>query len=76
MPELKRRETVDALHCALNEAGIEGASVTAVQDPSRGTVLNVALPDHAMEAAAASVLGGFPFPFTILAAGASAGPQT
>lgn len=65
-PELKRRETVDALLCALVEAGIEGASVSALQDPSRGTVLHVELPDREMEATVTSVLGRFPFAFSIL----------
>ncbi len=72
-PELKRRETVDALISALAEVGIEGASVSASQDPSRGTVLHVELPDPGKEATAASVLGRFPFAFCILAAGA--GPE-
>ena len=67
-PELKRRETVDALLCALAEAAIEGASVSAVQDPSRGTLVQVELSGCAMEATAASVLGRFPFAFSILAA--------
>lgn len=71
-PELKRRETVDALLSALTEAGVEGASVMAVQDPSRGTVLRVELPDREMDAIAASVLGRFPFAFSIAAAAASA----
>ncbi|HVW52157.1 MAG TPA: acyl-CoA synthetase [Trinickia sp.] len=71
-PELKRRETVDALLSALTEAGIEGASVSAVQDPSRGTVLRVELPGCEMEAIAASVLGRFPFAFSIVVAPASA----
>jgi fatty-acyl-CoA synthase len=65
-PELKRRETVDALLSALAEAGIEGASVDAVQDPSHGTVLHVELRSRAMEEQAASVLGRFPFTFSIL----------
>lgn len=71
-PELKRRETVDAVLSALGEAGIEGAFVNAVQDPSRGTVLQVELHDGVMEATAAAVLGRFPFVFSILAAGEEA----
>ena len=67
-PELKRRETVDALLSALTEAGIEGAFVVADQDPSRGTVLRVELPDCELEATAATVLGRFPFAFSIVAA--------
>ena len=66
-PELKRRETVDALLSALAEAGIEGALVHAVQDPARGTVLHVELRSREMEEQAASVLGRFPFTFSILA---------
>ncbi|WP_150588779.1 acyl-CoA synthetase [Pandoraea eparura] len=65
-PELRRRETVDALRSALADAGIQDAFVSAVQDPSRGTVLRVELIDLAQEAAARTVLGRFPFAFSIL----------
>lgn len=68
-PELKRRETVDAVFSALADSGIHGASVRAVQDALRGTVLQIELPNGATESTAASVLGRFPFVFSILAAG-------
>lgn len=64
-PELKRRETVDALRAALAEAGIDGAFVSTAQDSSRGTVVHVQLHDRKMEATATAVLGRFPFAFSV-----------
>jgi len=64
-PELKRRETADALRHALVEAGIDGASVRVDADGVRGMALFVELPDSAFETAAIAVLGRFPFEITI-----------
>lgn len=66
-PELKRRETVDALCSALLEAGVDGAAVSITEVTSRGISLHVTLPDPALEALATSVLGRFPFEFSICA---------
>ncbi|MCW5136954.1 acyl-CoA synthetase [Burkholderia cenocepacia] len=63
-PELKRWETFDALVSALKDAGVEGARVSMVDDPSRGLTLHVALSDHAQTAKANTVMGRFPFAFS------------
>ncbi|WOD19701.1 acyl-CoA synthetase [Paraburkholderia kirstenboschensis] len=60
-PALKRRETVDAVDCALAAAGVDGASVSVVEDATKGLALRVELPDLALEALAASALARFPF---------------
>ncbi|KVE23546.1 acyl-CoA synthetase [Burkholderia singularis] len=70
-PELKRRETADALRAALNEAGMTHARVTVETDASRGVSAHVALADPALEEQAIAVLGRFPFAFTIQAIGQS-----
>ncbi|MGF6919111.1 acyl-CoA synthetase [Paraburkholderia sp. 40] len=64
-PALKQRETVDALQSALVEAGVEGATVRIVEDASRGLSLHVELLDAAPEALATSILGRFPFAFSL-----------
>jgi fatty-acyl-CoA synthase len=64
-PELKRRETIDALRSALVEAGVDGACVEIERDTSQGISVRVEVPDPTFEAAAASVLGRFPFAFSI-----------
>jgi fatty-acyl-CoA synthase len=64
-PELKRRETADVVRQALDEAGIDRASVRVDMDGSGGMSLSVELPELAYEAAAISVLGRFPFGFAI-----------
>jgi len=69
-PALKRIETVDALRSALVEAGVEGATVSVIEDALRGVSVHVELPDAALESSATSVLGRFPFAFSI-AVGAS-----
>ncbi|RKU01147.1 acyl-CoA synthetase [Burkholderia sp. Nafp2/4-1b] len=71
-PALKRIETGDALRSALVEAGVEGATVSVVEDASRGISVHVELPDAELESLATSVLGRFPFAFSIAIA-ASAG---
>ena len=67
-PALKRRETADALRSALVEAGVEHATVSLIDDTSRGISLHVELADPAFEALATSALGRFPFAFSISAA--------
>jgi fatty-acyl-CoA synthase len=67
-PALRRRETADALRSALVEAGVEDATVSLGDDTSRGISLNVELADPAFQATATSVLGRFPFAFSISAA--------
>lgn len=74
-PALKRRETADALRSALIEAGVDGATVSILDDTSRGISLHIELPDPALEALATSALGRFPFTFSVSAA-AGRPPQT
>ncbi|MFP3565012.1 acyl-CoA synthetase [Paraburkholderia sp. SIMBA_030] len=64
-PELKRRETADALRWALVEARVEGAAVSITEDNARGVSIHVELPDPALVALATSALGRFPFAFSI-----------
>ncbi|USU21257.1 acyl-CoA synthetase [Paraburkholderia fungorum] len=66
-PELKRREMTDALRSALAQAGVEDATVSLIDDTSRGISLHVELLDPALEAVANSVLGRFPFAFSVSA---------
>jgi fatty-acyl-CoA synthase len=68
-PALKRRETTDALRSALAEAGVEDASVSLIDDNSRGILLHVELAGPAFESLATSALGRFPFAFSISVAG-------
>ncbi|KWA07907.1 acyl-CoA synthetase [Burkholderia territorii] len=67
-PELKRRETGDALRSALDEAGVAGASVEVATDQSSAMLISVELTDPRFEPAARAVLGRFPFAFSISAA--------
>jgi fatty-acyl-CoA synthase len=67
-PELRRRETINALESALAEAGIEVVRVSVAQDPSRGVSLHIEIVDSALEAHTRQVLGRFPFAFSITAA--------
>jgi fatty-acyl-CoA synthase len=64
-PALRRRETEDALKSALVAAGVEDATVSIIEDSSRGISLHVELPDPALEALATSALGRFPFAFSV-----------
>jgi fatty-acyl-CoA synthase len=68
-PALKRRETEEALRSALAEAGVAGATVSILDDTSRGISLHVELPDLALEALATAALGRFPFAFSVSVAG-------
>ncbi|OXI93137.1 MULTISPECIES: acyl-CoA synthetase [Burkholderia] len=64
-PELKRRETRDALHAALAQAGAPCTSLDVTTDDAGRMSVALALSDPALEAAARSVLGRFPFAFSI-----------
>ncbi|EDT04160.1 AMP-dependent synthetase and ligase [Burkholderia ambifaria IOP40-10] len=64
-PELKRRETRDALLAALAQGGAPGASIDVAADQSGGMSVSVELSDPGLEAAARVVLGRFPFAFSI-----------
>ncbi|BBA44367.1 MULTISPECIES: acyl-CoA synthetase [Burkholderia] len=64
-PELKRRETRDALQAALAQAGAPCTSLDVNTDDAGRMSVAVALSDPALEAAARSVLGRFPFAFSI-----------
>ncbi|KWF10375.1 acyl-CoA synthetase [Burkholderia ubonensis] len=64
-PELKRRETSDALRAALDQGGAPGASVNVSTSDSGGLSVSVELSDPGLETAARFVLGRFPFAFSI-----------
>ncbi|MBN3733302.1 acyl-CoA synthetase [Burkholderia sp. Tr-20390] len=64
-PELKRRETRDALRTALTQGGAPGASIDVTTDDSGRMSVSVELSDPGFEAAARFVLGRFPFAFSI-----------
>lgn len=63
-PELKRRETSDALLAALEEAGVQARAVTVQERKTNGIAVQVDLLNPEQEATAASVLGRFPFAFS------------
>lgn len=58
-PELKQRETIDALQSALADAGIEVAHVTFDKDKATGVAVHIDLVDSALEARARQTLGRF-----------------
>jgi len=64
-PELKRRETRDALRAALAQGGAPGASIDVTTDQSGGMSVSVELSEPGLEPAARVVLGRFPFAFSI-----------
>jgi fatty-acyl-CoA synthase len=64
-PELRRRETLDALKAALAEAGLMDASVTVDATNSNRISLCVDVADQALTAPAREILSRFPFAFTI-----------
>lgn len=64
-PELKRRETSDALRAALDQGGAPGASVDVSTSGSGGMSVSVELSNPGLETAARFVLGRFPFAFSI-----------
>jgi fatty-acyl-CoA synthase len=63
-PALKRRETADALRFALAQAGVE-ATVAISEDTSRGLAVHAELQNAELEGLASSVLGRFPFAFSL-----------
>lgn len=64
-PELRRRETIDALESALAEAGLMDASVTVDPTDSNRISLCVNVADQALTAPAREILSRYPFAFTI-----------
>jgi fatty-acyl-CoA synthase len=64
-PTLKLRETEDALIEALRSAGVPFASVKARNDPSLGTLVDVALAEGADRQLARSALGQFALQFRL-----------
>jgi len=64
-PELKHRETREALEGALRAVGVEVLEVTVSDDKSRGLMVHVQLGMNASAESARQVLGKFPFPFTL-----------
>jgi len=64
-PELKRRETADALRAALSEADVPAASLDVINDPQLGTRVDVVATDAAGASVANEVLGRFPFRFNV-----------
>lgn len=67
-PELKLRETENALSEALCSARVPFVSVKARNDPSLGTLVDVALAEGADRKLARSVLGQFAVQFRLVAA--------
>ena len=63
-PELRRRETLDALQSALIEAGVSDAHV-AISDDKSDVAVRIELPDPALEEKARAVLGRFAVTFLI-----------
>ncbi|WP_322083355.1 acyl-CoA synthetase [Burkholderia sp. BCC1972] len=64
-PELKRRETKDALEGALRDGGVVFQSLAVVDDKSRGMMVSVTLKDAESEQIARQILGRFPFQFDV-----------
>ncbi|RZL00747.1 MAG: acyl-CoA synthetase [Rubrivivax sp.] len=65
-PDLKLRETRDALSNALSEGGLSVEHLNVVNDSTRGFVIEVRLVSPADEARARQILGLFPFAFTLM----------
>lgn len=70
-PDLKHREIADALESALREADINVTALTVKDDKSRGTTVQISLPDRSTEQDAVKVLGQFSFPYSISVQGAA-----
>jgi len=64
-PALKRMEARDSISDALSQAEVPAAEIEVVDVPSRGMSVVVTLAMREHEAAAKTVLGSFPLPFTI-----------
>ncbi|MFP3553388.1 acyl-CoA synthetase [Paraburkholderia sp. SIMBA_049] len=69
-PALKRLETADALRSALTDAGVEGATVSIIEDAARGISAHVELSSAEFEGLAGATLGRFPFAFSLFVAAA------
>lgn len=70
-PELKLRETRDALRAALQEAGVNPQSLWASNDPQRGIVVSVGIASDRDLSSAEEALRFFPFPCRIEVANAA-----
>ncbi len=66
-PELKLRETEDALSEALRSASVPFAMVKATSDSTHGTVVDVVLAKGDVLQHARHVLGQFPFRYRLAA---------
>jgi len=64
-PELKQRETADALAEALAEAGAPADAIEVVNHPQRGLCVTARLARSSAEAPAREALGRYPFPFEL-----------
>ena len=64
-PALRRLEATRALSDTLNEAGLTGAEVSVAEEPARGLVAAVAVPDAAALDAARVLLEQFPIAFDL-----------
>jgi len=64
-PALRRREIADTLSAALTQGGIDAASVEAIEDPARGTLVRAALRRADDKTEAARILGQFTLPFEL-----------
>lgn len=64
-PELKRRELVDAIACALTEVDIEASAIEVLDDKRRGMTVVVTLADSRRRDEVSALLGKFAVPCTI-----------
>jgi fatty-acyl-CoA synthase len=64
-PELRQRETVDALRTALHDAGAWTSRLEVIDDPRLGIQIEVVVADIATAGIAREVLGQFPFRFDV-----------
>ncbi|MCG5073160.1 acyl-CoA synthetase [Paraburkholderia tagetis] len=75
-PELKQRELLDALHTALSAGGVKGARVSLGDDASRGMSLQVEVALVADRDQVSSILGRFPYTFSVLLSSAGRATST
>lgn len=68
-PDLKQRETLDALGAALNEAGIPIFRLGVANDPRLGTCVEAIVGEDRLIDRARDVLGQFPFRFEVSSTG-------
>ena len=64
-PALRHREIRDAITEALKQAALSIADVSVAEVPAQGTTVVVTLTDTREESAARTILGSFPYPFSI-----------